>query len=97
VGIDEIILAARYKQAHGWVPLDALDVPSVAGKNTLFPAFCNRPDAYSRVVAGSSEALVIRREAELTHGLTMGRPCGEISIVTLENGLKVERQAVPKP
>ena len=30
---DQIVLAARHEQGHRWLPLDVLDVPSVASKD----------------------------------------------------------------
>jgi hypothetical protein len=30
---DRIVLAAQHEQGHRWVPLDILDVPSVASKD----------------------------------------------------------------
>ena len=66
------------------MPLDALDIPSVPGKDTLLAAFCERPDAHGRIVTGSREALVIWREAESAYGLTMCRPRSEVVHVRLE-------------
>ena len=59
---DEIVLAARHEQAHRWVPFNALDVPSMASKDTLLAALRKGPDAHGRVVAGCGEAFVVRRE-----------------------------------
>lgn len=82
--LDEIIFAARDKQAHRWVPFDALDVPSVAGKNTLLTALRERPDAHGRVVTGCGEACVVWRETKSAYGFAMGRPRREVVHVGLE-------------
>src|SRR6266851_1491731 len=59
-GSDQIILVPRYEQAHRWVPLDALDVPSVAGKDALLSTLCERPDPHRRVVTGGGESFIVR-------------------------------------
>jgi len=42
--LDQIVLAARHKEAHCWVPLDAFDIPSVAGEDALLSTLHERPD-----------------------------------------------------
>jgi hypothetical protein len=58
--LDQIVLTPRYEQAHRWAPLDALDVPSVAGKDALLSALRERPDPHSRVVTGGGESFIVR-------------------------------------
>ena len=125
--LDEIVLAAGNEQAHGRVPLDALDVPPVSGEDALFSALGEGPDPHGRVVAGRGETRVVRREAEPANGLAVCGPRGQVvhvglevlddaglvrrrdvgagvvegeradgGVVRLENGLKVEREAVPR-
>jgi hypothetical protein len=42
--LDQIVLAARHKEAHCWVPLDVFDVTSVAGKEALLSTLRERLD-----------------------------------------------------
>ena len=57
--LDEIVLAPRHEQTHRWVPLDALDVPSMACKDTFLAALRKGPNAHGRVVTGCGEACVV--------------------------------------
>lgn len=82
--LDEIVLAARYKQAHRWVPLDALDVPSMAGKDALLAALRKGPNAHGSVITGSGEARVVWRKTESAYGFAMCGPRGEVVHVGLE-------------
>ena len=58
--LDQIVLTPRYEQAHRWVPLDALDVPSVAGKDPLLSTLRERPDPHHRVITGGGESFILR-------------------------------------
>jgi hypothetical protein len=49
------------------VPLDAFDVPSVAGKDALLSALRERPDPYRRVITGSGKLCVIWRQTDHWH------------------------------
>jgi hypothetical protein len=60
--LDQIVLAARYKEAHCWVPLDAFDIPSAAGKDALLLTLRERQDPHGRVITGSGKSCVIWRE-----------------------------------
>jgi hypothetical protein len=82
--LDEIVLAARHQESHRGVPLDAFDVPPMAGQDPFLPTFRKRPDAHGRVVAGRGETLVVWRETESTYGLSVCGPRGEIIHVGLE-------------
>jgi hypothetical protein len=66
------------------MPLNTLDVPSVACKNPFFPTLRERPNANGRVVAGRGEALVVWRETQSTYGLSMCGPRSEVVHVGLE-------------
>ena len=66
------------------MPLNTLDVPSVACKNPFFPTLRKRPNANGRVVAGRGEALVVWRETQSTYGLSMCGPRSEVVHVGLE-------------
>jgi len=57
--LDQIVLAPQYEQAHRWVPLDELDVPSVAGKDALLTTLHERPDPHSRVMTGRGESFIV--------------------------------------
>lgn len=82
--LDEVVFAPRYEQPHSRVPLDALDVPPVAGEHALFAALGEGPHAHGRVVARSGEPCIVRRETEPAHGLPMCRPCSQVVHVRLE-------------
>jgi len=57
--LDQISLAARHKEAHFWVPLDAFDVTSAAGKDALLSTLSERLDPNSRVITGRGKSCVI--------------------------------------
>ena len=42
---DQIDLAARHEQGHRWVPLDILDVSSVASKDPFLSTLYERPNS----------------------------------------------------
>lgn len=82
--LDEIVLASRHEQAHRWVPLNALDVPSMAGKDTFLSALRKGPNAHGRVITGCGKACVVRRKTESAYGFAMCSPRGEVVHVGLE-------------
>ena len=47
--LDEIVLAARHKKTYRRVPFNALDVPSMASKDTFLAALCKGPNAHGTV------------------------------------------------
>ena len=57
---DQIVLAAQHEQGHRWVPLDILDVPSVASKDPFLSTLYERPNSRVRVV---TDWEIIRRPA----------------------------------
>ena len=66
------------------MPFNALDVPSMAGKDTFLATLRKRPDAHGRVIAGCGETCVVRRETESAHSFAMCCPCSKVVHVGLE-------------
>jgi hypothetical protein len=57
--LDEIVLAARHEKAHCWMPLNTLDVPSMASRDTFLAALRKGPNAHGRVVTCGGEAVIV--------------------------------------
>ena len=58
--IDEIVFATRHEQAHRWVSFNALDVPSMAGKDAFLVGLRKGPYSHGGVVGGCGKTCVIR-------------------------------------
>ncbi len=66
---DQIVLAARaarHEQVHRWVPLDILDVPSVASKDLFLSTLCERPNLRGRVVSDRGIVRCLARSCPCT-------------------------------
>jgi hypothetical protein len=66
--LDQVVFAARYEQALGRMPLDALDVPPVARQRPLLAHLLEAPQLHGRVVRARHEAGVVRREGDVADG-----------------------------
>jgi len=73
---DQIVLAARHEQVRRWLPLDILDVPSIASKYPLLSTLKDQTHEVESALIG--ESFVVRREAvhvRLLDVQTMRRGC----------------------
>jgi hypothetical protein len=75
--------AARHKEAHRWVPFDAFDVPTVAGKDLFLSTLREGPYAHGRVVTDSGKLCIALRETDM-YSFSMCRPRGQVIHVRLE-------------
>jgi hypothetical protein len=63
------------------MPLDALDVPTVARQYAFEPTLSKRPYPNAGVIASGSEALVIRAEADSPNGFFRRRSSPGFQVV----------------